>query len=548
MIRISKEIQNSVLKKYCRAIVHMRQENDNNRFGLILGAGVSNQFGFPIWRDLIEKIAKHPDVNAEDLLGKTNSDTSLTQLLYQQYRSRRIEKENIPDPSFNKLEMTIKADWHKIVRELLYENVPKDFETTKKSDKYLQNFLELMKNRVTINHNFDDTVEQFLASFRTDDEKDRIRGFKTIWCDNIPILPETSVIYHPNGFLPRDLSNNPSPDLVLLEDSFEDRLIGNGSGHYAFLVNHLAQVTCLFIGHSLQDPTVRHLLRNNALNHPGQYHYFISFVNSHDQIPEENKEKFQKSVSDSNFEVYNLITLFLNSEEIAALGYLLNISKDQFSPQVQEVGEYNVYKFFLTGSVSVGKSTVASHFKNLTSHDEWLDPLPDGMEKDPNLVEEERIKKIDQWVANQVGKKNLNLSQKDSGIHIIDRCPLDAFAFTEKRYWKEKAILLQAGISPGESNRKLCPGHIIFMTGDPAIIAVRSILKHRVTDAEKLKKQQEMLNEVYGKNGNSVTIVDTRDKSIPQVVKDIARIIYNNEYVEAPMDDWLNKIKVEGQL
>jgi broad-specificity NMP kinase len=78
-------------------------------------------------------------------------------------------------------------------------------------------------------------------------------------------------------------------------------------------------------------------------------------------------------------------------------------------------------------------------------------------------------------------------------------------------------------------------------------MAARAIVGHRDTDAEHLKKQQDMLEIVYQKRGKGVTTVDTRDKSIRQVAKEIAKIVHLAPYEEAPMQKWLDQIE-EGSI
>jgi hypothetical protein len=541
MVDISENTQNQVLEKYCRAIVHMRQELNNNRLGLVLGAGISTDLGFPEWDDLIERIAKHPDINANYTDKKPISPTSISQLLFQQYRLNQLKKVEKEDLSYNRIEMKINAGWKRIVCDALYQEVPEDIKELKDKDKILCAFINIIKRiKITVNYNFDDSLERMLAASRTPKEKSRTRGYKTVWSTAIQLTPNSRVIYHPNGYLPRQLDDNSSEQLVFLEDSFADQLIDSMSGHYAFLMNHLSQTTCLLMGLSLKDPTLKHLLRQNAIRHPGHYHYYIAYLES----GVANETRYKQSVSDSNFEVYNLITLFLSKGEIAALGSLLSMDNKEFRHRVEERGEKNIYRYFITGPVSVGKSTMMSHFQSLKTYDEWLEPRPLGMEKDPSKVEnEDDIKKIDAWVAKQIGLKNVDLLEYSTGLHIIDRAPLDAFAFTHPDKWIEKAQLIKKGVSPGKSKRELCPGHIIFMIGDPKVMASRAIMRHKDTDAKNLRKQQNMLKKVYRKGETGVTIVDTQNKTIGQVAKEIARIIHCNGYSEANMQEWLNRIE-----
>lgn len=544
MVKIDNDIRNHVLEKYCRAIIHMRQELDKNRFGLILGAGISIDLGFPEWEDLIKQIAEHPDINAKKIAIRPISHTSISQLLFQQYRSNQLKNAGEEDSAYSRSEMKIDAGWKRIVHNALYENVPNTIKELKKKDGIIGAYLDIIKKtRITVNYNFDDSLERMLADSRTTEEKEKTRGYKTIWRTNIQLSPDSRVIYHPNGYLPWRLSDNSSEQLVFLEDSFADQLIDSMSGHHAFLMNHLSQTTCLLMGLSLNDPTLKHLLRQNAIRHPGHYHYYIAYLES----DETDDPMYEQSVFESNFEVYNLITLFLSKDEIAALGLLLSMNYEDFEDIVEERGEINKYRYFITGSVSVGKSTMISHFQSLKTYDEWLEPLPDGMEKDPAKVQNGDIDQIDKWIAKQIGLKNTHLKHNSKGLNIIDRAPLDAFAFTPDNEWVEKAKLIKEGISPGKSQRKLCPGHIILMIGDPQVMASRAIMRHKDTDAESLDKRQEKLKQIYRADEKSITIVDTRDKTIRQVAKEIARILHCNDYIEANMQEWLNQIE-EGSF
>ncbi|GAH36776.1 unnamed protein product, partial [marine sediment metagenome] len=136
---------------------------------------------------------------------------------------------------------------------------------------------------------------------------------------------------------------------------------------------------CLFIGLSLKDSTLKHLLRKNAILHPGHIHYYVHFMED-DAVLD---EKHRIAIRDANFEVYNLVTLFLDRKGIAALGQLLTSTEDDIGLLADEVGVSTSYRFFLTGSVAVGKSTSVSHFRSLLTHDEWLERKAAGMNIDP---------------------------------------------------------------------------------------------------------------------------------------------------------------------
>lgn len=538
---MSLETLKIVLNRYCKYIVHMRQQYhaEQKHFGIVLGAGTSVGLGFPDWNELIQRITNMDEMK-DFIINLDNGKDAVSnaQLLYQMFKAKKMQECGGNDLEYNRIEMIIRSKWQRVVHSALYRDNPDGVEDFIPQAHYLWSFINIIKNiQMTINYNFDDSIQRMLAHIRTDDEKALTRGYTTIWNTNVYMFPKNSVIYHPNGFLPHNLNEHPSEQLVFLEDSFADQLIDSLNGHYNVLTNYFTHNTCLLIGLSLNDPTIKHILRKHTLSFPGHCHYYIHYVKDGDAIND------MDAIMDSNFEVYNLVTLFLKSEEISALGDLLTMDEETFQGLVEELGLKNVYKYYLVGSVAVGKSTALSHFRSFATQDEWLEQMPKDMAKDPSKVDKDNINSIDKWIADQIGKKNYRLSRQRTGIHLIDRCPLDAFAFTPLNGWKEKATLLRRGVSPGKSERKLCSACVIILTGDPEVMASRALATHRDTDATKLQRQQGLLLHTYNRTKEGIKLIDTKNKGKNQVAKEIARIIYLNKYEEVPLDNWLDKFQ-----
>lgn len=537
---MNKQNTKEVLKKYCKYIVHMREQyhTDQKKLGIVIGAGTSKEIGFPDWNELVKRISESPEMKCFHInLANGKDAISNAQLLFQLFKAKEFEGCCDTDLEYNRIEMKVRSNWQRIVHEALYRDISETVYEFIPTDHYLWNFIKIVKNiPMTINYNFDDSLQRMLLHIRTDEEKEYTRGYSTIWNTNVYMYPKNSVIYHPNGFLPRNINEHPSEQLVFLEDSFADQLIDSQNGHYNVLTNYFSHNSCLLIGLSLNDPTIKHILRQHSQRFPGHCHYYIHYIEEDEVVP--NKQ----AIVDSNFEVYNLITLFLNGKEINALSELISMTDESFQCLVEEQGLFNIYKYYIVGSVAVGKSTALSQFRMFSTQDEWLEPMPQDMAKDPSKVDDKNINLIDKWIADQVGKKNFKLSRCRSGIHVIDRCPLDAFAFTPLAEWKEKAKLLRSKVSPGEAkSRKLCPACVILLTGDPKVMAARALATHRDTDSEKLARQQSLLINTYCRDGKNYFIIDTKNKGKNQVAKEIAKLIYLKEYQEAPLDDWLFK-------
>lgn len=536
------EIYKTLLTKHCKHIVHMRQQFHllSPTLGIVLGAGASKDIGLPRWSELVQTISQCNEIKCLDVaISDKNDPISNAQLLFQAYKAHMLKQSSKEDNTYNRIDMKIRAEWQRIVHAALYKDSKPDINDMVPEGHYLRSLIQIIKKiPMTVNYNFDDTIQRMLSASRTDEETRQNRGYTTLWSSNVYMYPKNSVIYHPNGFLPYKMGEHPSERLVFLEDSFADQLIDSVHGHYNVLSDYFTHNTCLMIGLSLSDPTLKHILRTNATNYPGIYHYYVRYVKEGD-VPEN-----EKAYIDANFDVYNLITMFLNSEEIGGLLELIYMDEAEFHMHLKEVGNlFDSYKFILVGSVAVGKSTAMSHFRNISTQDEWLDFMPEDMTKDPSKVdEEEKIQAIDKWIADQWGKKNWKLLCLTNGLHIIDRGPLDAFAFTPKGEWHEKAVLTKKYISPAKTNRKLCPAQIILLKGDPNVMASRAILSQKDTDAQKLKKQQDLIEYIYSSAPCGVKVVDTSNKGKTQVAKEIARIIFLDSYCEAPLNEMFEKI------
>lgn len=539
-----------VLARYPKAVVHIRQQFERARFGLVFGAGIGVDLQFPSWETLLSRIAAHTRLDVPKLAERTSADsTILAQQLFQHYKNKLDTSAEMGEATVRMREMQLRADWRDIVRDCLYKDLPEDIDELTKNDRYLKYLIPIIaQNPLTVTYNFDDTIERLLLqeSKRTGSKN---KNYRTLWSGNVQLnaKQQGGIIYHPNGFLPREKRERPSDTLVFAEDSFADQLIDSMAGRYAPLSTHFAQTTCLLVGLSLQDPTLKHLLRQSATHFPGHFHYLVNYV--HDATKRD--ETCENAASAANFNVFNLNTLFLTGEEIAALAVLITAKENDFQRFARRVGVASAYRFFIVGSVAAGKSTTVNSFRSMWTQDEWTEERAPNMEKAPDLLTEQEKEDIDKWVAVQVAKKNDNLQDStQGGIHVIDRAPLDAFAFTlDPDAWSAKAKLLLSEIAPGmDTAQRLVPGHVVFLENDPEVMAERAISLHKKTNADKLAKQQEDLLYVYKKltPSDGVTIIDAAQKTPSEVVREVARVIFSKSYREADMHQLLLDIEKRG--
>jgi hypothetical protein len=535
-----------LLKKYARAIVHLKQQLKANKFGLVLGSGISKPFNIPNWYDLIKRIAGNPEVDGEDILifkKDSSPQSSLIQMLYEHYKAKEIEKSPDPRNTFSKdFDRKVQSQWLNIIHAELW----KEFNPTlleKGKHPYMDSFINIIReSTLTINYNFDDTIQQLISLRRTDEEREEgVKGFETVWDARLQFQSDSGIIYHPNGFLPYNKVEGSSNNLVFAEDSFADQLIASMAGHYSTLLHHLSKNTCLFLGLSLEDSTLKHLLRQNSQISPGHYHYYVAFTEDSSSIPECKKN----AIIESNFELYNLITLFLNNDEIKTISELLQMKEKD----IEELGTIHgiplKYVFYLTGGVGCGKTTTLSYFRNLSTHAEWPDPKHPLLALPSYELNPEQKKDVDDWLARMFFKKNKNIRNNPVAINVIDRTPLDPITFTDKIEWQDKALFLDNQITKGTSKFRIEPGSIILLKGDEETIARRirmRIKSEKQYTAKDIRLMYEKFKEIFSYL-KCVQEVDTIDLSELEVVKIVARIIHIEEYCPDELHLVLDRLK-----
>ena len=536
------ETDKKIFSEYSKHIIHMRRQFILGNFGLVLGAGISLSLDVPLWSELNNRIAADPEVQGDDLRDSDISDPMLTKRLFEHYKNAKHLDKHIGTKEERKRNLEKIKKWIEIMHRHLYSGVDDPDLDIKKSHEYLGNYLNIIRNtNITINYNFDDFVEKMLLQNRASEEQELTKGYKTVTDITLPYTTSKRIIYHPNGFLPYKLSEK-SVNLVFAEDEFADQLIGVTSGHYSALIHHYCSNTCLFIGASLADATLKHLLRQVSRLNPGHCHYYVQYYSS-----EEFSNKQKEAISKANFETYNLITLFLNDEEIASLGKIIEcgirpegFSHDGIYDLEPATGKPSVYIYYIIGAVGVGKSSTISHFRDMVTYDEWTEPRELDLGKEPESIKDKkRIEKLDTWIASQFFYKNNRLSHETPGVIVVDRCPLDPISFTEYDLWSQKADFLKKTLAID-----IVPGHIIVLMDDPAVLELRSIPTYKEWSEERLTRLQEDIGKIYCME--NVTVIETKYMNHLEVIKEVARVIHMEKYKTAKINERLIAIKEKG--
>ncbi|MCP4562917.1 MAG: hypothetical protein GY873_25065 [Bosea sp.] len=531
------DIETDLLRRHAKAIVHLRRQKSLKKLGLVFGAGIGKDVGLPSWDELVSRIASHPDVNGIEALQEAPGiDQSLTiriQKAFEWFRSHWEAPADIKSMDRRHRERALVARWREIVRDCLYEKAT-DYSTEGIRNKhpYLDQYRKIIKeSEVTINYNFDESLQLLLRDETFDSEQMR-KSFRTISKGTLRSRTLDPIIYHPNGFLPRNLLES-TDQLVFSEESFADQLLQLNQHKEDYLASHIAGKTCLFIGLSLNDANLKHLLRTGATANPGQCHYYVCYDDG--TLCNDAKDALRLA----NFQVYNLITLFLGKAGISALGSLITKDDTQINRGAEQAGINLRFFYYVTGPMGVGKSTCLSHLYSLAAYDEWTQERLPELAKDRKLLTEPERKKVDKWLDDEFFRKNWNLHTAEEGLNIVDRPPLDPLSFTDQEDWPSRAQQLQVAIK-GQSSKSVQPGHVFLLTGDSWELQSRIISQNKTSSSETLHEIQEFLKKIYSVPG--VTTVDTRSMSVSELVRRVAQIIHLHDYVEADLSGRLNSI------
>ena len=275
------DLHKSVLECFSRPIVHLRKQVASNRFGLIFGAGLSKAFGIPSWAQLVDMLAEDPDINGESVLQMVPPRAGLpyrTEMLFEHYKQQQYRKVPAEQHNTRLLDFKIIADWREILRKHLYRRVTTDLSGALATHPYLKHYLPLIRrSHMTVTYNFDDFIEQCLLKLREGGDLTS-RGFESVTNPWTQFRRTTAIIYHPNGVVPQNALETPSDRLVFSEASYAEQLMGIFAGDQAGLMNHFSKHTCLLVGLSLEDETLRNILIQAARSCPGNFHYYIHYT------------------------------------------------------------------------------------------------------------------------------------------------------------------------------------------------------------------------------------------------------------------------------
>jgi len=534
-LNIDSQVHVDVLRRYAKPIAHMRQLCDSRRLGLVLGAGVSLDAALPGWKQLVAGVREA--LAAQGIVAIGSEKESLPtqiQVLFARFRDSVFAAQELQTLEQAYKEAEVAARWRRVVHGILYRGV-KDVETAIKNHPYLEVLAALAyRLPLVVSYNFDDLLERALAIHAKRLQDSHTVGYYPAWGPNFLLQDGRPVVYHPNGFLPFDLVDRYSENIILTEEALSDQIVGFGLGEYATLLDYFSRTPCLLIGFSLEDTALRTLLRQSVRRSPGSIHYYVRFIEDNSLTDDQ-----MRDIRETNFDLFNVVTLFLTTEDLRALLELVAVA-----PETQLYDTFGIadqpprYLYYVAGPVSVGKTSVIARLRGVDVVDEWLTPRKPEIAKPSTELHQTERQAVDEWIMDQVRLKNFRFRQASLGIHIMDRAPLDAFAFTPEELQKEKAALIwkRARVA----RMPLEAGTVLLLKGRPEDLEMRQRWRGRNGDAAYCSKQQQELIKTYCDSALGAYEIDTTGQSIEVVVRRMLKIMHLSPYREFDFNARLN--------
>lgn len=524
-----------------RYACHLYQRLKLNRLNLVTGAGISVDANVPAWKELLRRLAEIDDKLPDEL--KTHEDAGLQpeylgQIIY--HRFNRVCPITAEDTEPDLRSAQIEYKWGDAIYEAIYRDVALEINDVLDKHPYLGQLRDLARRvPLIINFNFDDLLAHAIGKQIKEGTPGGEAGnaLSVTWQPPLTDRPNLTTVYHVNGILPRVDLKKRSPQLIFTEDSFADARARAPGVNAEYLFLRFVQNTMLLIGHSLADSSLKNYLRQNRDKSPANHHYMIHWIKSDGEYSEQRRA----DIFEANLELYNLVTIFLTSDEIKEFLQMLNLDKRKFLDIIKgaEPDRRAIYHYYIVGPVAAGKSTLLEHLRCFETLEEWTRPPPKEMYLASTKIGEPEQQVIDEFLYQELKEKNRRMQAADVGFYFVDRAPLDLYAFTPTDdEIKRKSRELRELFTPHEP---LQEGEIIFIVAGPKTLVKRNMTRGR--PPEKAGKEEyfvgqiQKLKEVYRPS----FILSTDEYNASEVARKVARHVLLDDYTPADLQSVISR-------
>jgi len=179
------------------------------------------------------------------------------------------------------------------------------------------------------------------------------------------------------------------------------------------------------------------------------------------------------------------------------------------------------------GVVGVGKSTLREQLRSQLStasvYEEWPEAMASEVLCARESMSARNAEEIQDWIFSQLATKNKLILEDKASLQIVDRSPLDTFAFYPPQEWKMRARQMMDALYM-KAATPLAPGEFIFLTGSPKTIHERmdAARNYSINAIAQQQSSFEILADyLLEKHDYSVSRIDVRDLS-SQEIEDFA--------------------------
>ena len=213
-------------------------------------------------------------------------------------------------------------------------------------------------------------------------------------------------------------------------------------------------------------------------------------------------------------------------------------------------------RYYLMGIVGVGKSTLRENLRRAlpeaSIYEEWPETMAAEVNNAMDSMSQCSAEEIQEWIFSQLATKNKLVLTDLASTLIIDRSPLDTFAFYPPGQWKARALQMLGALNM-KSATPLAPGEIIFLEGSPKEVSIR-LCDTRGYSRNTLGAQQSAFEIVIDYLAENYTYpvkrINTRNLNPEEVTQQALDIIWGGCADDRSTDDYapLNIQKVVANI